>query len=523
MNIEAIDLYQQTKYLQQELTGCQIQRIYMPTPVSVLFECRWKKTLHLLADLGGNGPALYLVDKIPSTPAEPAGFCMLLRKHFEDGYIESVEQLNFDRIIILKINAPIPGDKYTSKELIFELTGRNSNIILTENNKIINCLKHISPAINRTRTLLPGVDYTPPEQSKNKLHPLAVETKVLMTAINNNSADTLTEKIINTLQGIGKKTAEHLAQSADLQTALIALQQESTASANDTINKLIQEKMGIKPMQLDQQKQFLSIVKNEGKRLTKKLSLQQNDLERAENAEEYRQKADTLMANLWSIAKGAQTCNLTNIYDGNPLTIVLNPSLSPNDNAQFYYKKYAKLKRAKAEIARQIVTTQEEINYLAEIENSLTLTLNREEVDEIQQELQNAGYIRKPKGKKASQPLSQPLKIQLTDAVIYVGKNNRQNDIVTFRYAKPNDLWFHTKDIPGSHVVLIGEHNEENIHMAQMLAVHYSKAKGSSNVPVDMVQKKFIKKPTGAKPGFVTFINNKTTYITDNEKMTRTE
>lgn len=517
MNIEAIDLYQQTKYLQQELTGCQIQRIYMPTPVSVLFECRGKKTLHLLADLGGNGPALYLPDKIPATPIEPPGFCMLLRKHFEDGYIESVEQLNFDRIIVLKINAPIPGDKYTPKELIFELTGRNSNIILTENNKIINCLKHISSAINRTRTLLPGVDYTPPGPPKNKLHPLAVETKVLVVAINHHPAETLVDKIIGTILGIGKKTAEYLAESADLETALITLQQESAAPAKDTINKLIQEKMGTKPLQLDQQKQLLGIVKNEGKRLIKKLSLQQNDLERAENAEEYRQKADTLMANLWSVAKGAQTCKLTNIYGDNSLTIELNPSLSPNDNAQFYYKKYAKLKRAKAEIAKQIVTTQEEINYLAEIENSLTLTLSREEVDEIQQELQNAGYIRKPKGKKASQPLSQPLKIQLTDAVIYVGKNNRQNDIVTFRCAKPNDLWFHTKDIPGSHVVLIGEHSEENILKAQTLAVHYSKAKGGSNVPVDMVQKKYVKKPAGAKPGFVIFTNNKTTYITDDE------
>jgi len=517
MNIEAIDLYRQTKYLQQELTGCQIQRIYMPTPHSVLFECRGKRTLHLLADLGGNGPALYLADKIPATPVDPPGFCMLLRKHFEDGYIEGVEQLNFDRIIVLNINAPIPGDKYTPKELIFELTGRNSNIILTENNKIINCLKHISSAINRTRILLPGVDYIAPEQPKNKLHPFAVEAKVLMAAVNNNPGETLRDKIIGTILGIGKKTGEHLAQSADLLTALATLQQESSAPANDSVNKLIQEKMAIKPLQLDQQKQLLGIVRNEGKRLIKKITLQESDLERAENAEYYRQIADTLMANLWSITKGADTCNLTNIFDGSPLTIELNPSLGPNDNAQCYYKKYAKLKRAQAEIAKQITATQEEINYLAEIENSLTLTLSREEVDEIQQELQNAGYIKKSKGKKASQPLSQPLKIQLADAVIYVGKNNRQNDIVTFRYAKPNDLWFHTKDIPGSHVVLIGEHSEENIRRARELAVHYSKARGGSNVPVDMVQKKFVKKPAGAKPGFVIFTNNRTSYITDDK------
>ncbi|MCQ2363505.1 MAG: NFACT family protein, partial [Acidaminococcaceae bacterium] len=457
MNIEAIDLYKQTKYLQQELAGVQIQRIFMPTPQSVLFECRGKKNIRLLADLGGNGPALYIHEGVLPTPAEPPGFCMLLRKHFEDGYIERVEQLNFDRIIILKINAPIPGDKYTPKELVFELTGRNSNIILLENNRIINCLKHIGPAINRTRSILPGLDYVPPEQTKTKLHPLAVEAKILAAVIGNKPGETLADKILASLQGIGKRTAQRLAEAADLQQALLDLQQQCSAPADDQTNKLIQEKMAAKPLQLDQQKQLLGMVRNEVKRLAKKLALQQQDLQQAENAEEYRQKADTLMANLGSIDKGAKSCTLDNIYDGAPLQIDLNAALTPNDNAQNYYKKYAKLKRAKTEIAKQIAATQEEARYLGEIENSLTLVLTREEVEEIKQELQNSGYIRKPKGKKAPQPLSQPLKIQLADGIIYIGKNNRQNDLVTFRYAKANDLWFHTKDIPGSHVVLIGE------------------------------------------------------------------
>lgn len=517
MNIEAIDLYKQTKYLQQELAGVQIQRIFMPTPQSVLFECRGKKNIRLLADLGGNGPALYICEGVLPTPAEPPGFCMLLRKHFEDGYIERVEQLNFDRIIVLKINAPVPGDKYTPKELIFELTGRNSNIILTENNQIINCLKHISPAINRTRTILPGLDYIPPKQTKTKLHPLAVEAKVLTAVITNNPGETLSDKIIATLQGIGKKTAQSLAQATNLEQALLDLQQQCSAPANAETNRLIMQKMAAKPLQLDQQKQLLSIIRNEIKRLTRKISLQQHDLQETENAEEYRQKADTLMANLWNIDKGAKSCILDNIYDGTPLQIDLNVALTPNDNAQTYYKKYAKLKRAKMEISKQIAVTREESRYLGEIENSLTLVLTREEVEEIKQELQNSGYIRKPKGKKASQPLSQPLKIQMADAVIYIGKNNRQNDMVTFRYAKPDDLWFHTKDIPGSHVVLIGEQSEANIQKARILAVHYSKAKGGSNVPVDMVRRKFIKKPSGAKPGFVIFTNNTTSYVTDEE------
>ncbi len=517
MNIEAIDLYKQTKYLQQELAGVQIQRIYMPTPQSVLFECRGKNNIRLLADLGGNGPALYIHEGVLPTPAEPPGFCMLLRKHFEDGYIERVEQLNFDRIIVLKINAPVPGDKYTPKELIFELTGRNSNIILTEKNRIINCLKHISPAINRTRTILPGLDYVPPEQIKSKLHPLAVEAKVLAAVIYNNSGETLSDKILAVLQGIGKKTAQSLAQAADLEQALLDLQQQCSAPANAETNQMIREKMAVKPLQLDQQKQLLGIIRNEIKRLLKKLSLQQHDLQQAENAEQYRQKADTIMANLWNISKGSKSCTLNNIYDGTPLQIDLNGALTPNENAQTYYKKYAKLKRAKTEILKQITAAQEESHYLEEIENSLTLVLTREEVEEIKQELQNAGYIRKPKVKKASHSPSQPLKIQMTDAVIYIGKNNRQNDLVTFRYAKPEDLWFHTKDIPGSHVVLIGEHSEANIQKARMLAVHFSKAKGGSNVPVDMVKRKYIKKPSGAKPGFVIFTNNTTSYVTDEE------
>ena len=497
MNLEAIDLFVQTKYLHQELAGARIQKIYMPTPTSLLLQCHKEKTLPLLCDLGQNGPALYLPKELPQTPDSPLNFCMLLRKHLEGGHIVRLEQKNFDRIIEMTVNAPIPGDKTTPKVLVFELMGRSNNIILRQDEKTLGSLRKI---------------HAIPAEQKG-LHPLAVEAVKLAQAIQANPAPNLKQKITSTLLGIGSHTAEILAQAEDLTTALRELQDKYSKPADSRINDLIIEKITASPLQLDLQKNLQGIIKGEINKNAKKLQALTEELATAENAEEYRIKADTLMSNLPKIKKGQASITLPNLYDGETLTIALNPSFTPAENAQQYYKRYNKYQRAQKELAKQISLTKDELEYLDSIETALSLPLKRNEIEEINQELINAGILKKKKNKGQHTPPSEPLKITLPDAVIYIGRNNRQNDYLTFKLAKPTDLWFHTKDIPGSHVILCGEQTEKNIQLAMQYAAYYSKARNSSNVPVDMVLKKFVKKPNGAKPGFVIFTNNRTSYV----------
>lgn len=517
MNLEAIDLYKQTQYLSQKITGAKIIKIFMPSPSSLLLQLYKNKTLNLICNLAGNGPALYLTDTIPPNPDTPPSFCMLLRKHLEEGKITAVTQRNFDRIIAVTIDILDHNNQIITKELIFELTGQTNNIVFVQNNLVIDCLKHIGTNSNRVRVVLPNEKYTLPP-SKNGLHPLAVEPEKLTAAILANPAENLTEKILQTLCGIGKRTATFLANQDNLTAAIKNLQTRYSTPPTDELNNYIQEQMAQKPPQLERKIILQQTVKNEIAKTNKRVQALKKDLANADNADIERIKADTLMANLTSISKGQILFKTPSIYDNTMLEIKLNPELSPNDNAQTYYKRYNKFKRAKTELAKQITQAEQQLLYLESIAVSLDTSQNKQEIEEINEELINIGIIKKGKRKKAVTTLSQPLHIHLNNADIYIGKNNRQNDFVTFKIAKTQDLWFHTKEIPGSHVVLQGEHSPENIKLAQMLAAWFSQGRQGSNIPVDMVEKKYVKKPSGAQPGFVIFTNNRTSFINIDEK-----
>ena len=255
-------------------------------------------------------------------------------------------------------------------------------------------------------------------------------------------------------------------------------------------------------------------------RTEKKITALESDLKTAENAEYQKIIADTLMSNIYMIKKGETSCTLNNIYTNEMMQIALSPLLTPVENAQVYYKRYNKYKRAIEEINKQKQETKDLLQYLQSLDTSLQTATNKIEVAEIRQELISEGIIsenKKGKG-KASLPKSAPLSISLShDTVVYVGKNNKQNDFVTFTIAKPHDLWFHTKGFPGSHVILktaLSKPTEAEIETAANLAAYFSKARNSSNVPVDCAEKRFVKKPSGAKPGFVIYTNQQTLYVT---------
>lgn len=568
MNLEGLTLKLVTDTLSRELLNSKIYKVFMPNPHALLLLVRrTRDTNALLADMNGGSPALYIPEQLPENPETPPTFCMLLRKHLEEGRITRITQSGLDRIITLEIDMLGASSKIITKKLIFELTGKNSNIILTQDDIIIDSLKHVGAAQSSYRAIQPGKPYVapPPQSGLNLL--TAVPADIVQTA-NAVPAASFLKAFIGATTGIGKATAQELLQAADivpqevrldnasctaladviakLQSRLNATEQEQPVYAlvsrtNQVktiltlppqlleqgmharefanINSAINFAMSLKPIQLPQHEQLQKLVTGEIAKHKKKLAALEQDLAHAENAEEQRMLADTIMANIYQLRKGQTQAELINIYDGESVTVQLSPILSPTENAQAYYKRYNKYKRAQREVALQITATEEMLQYLASLDSSLLTATSKSEIEEIRQEMIAADLIKVVgKKKKSALQKSQPLHIRISeDTDLYIGKNNRQNDYVTFSIGGPRDLWFHTKDIPGSHIILkttLPEAREEDIALAVELAAYFSKAREGSSVPVDCVQRRYVKKPSGSKPGFVIFTNQKTCYAT---------
>ena len=568
MNLEGLTLKLVTDTLSRELLNSKIYKVFMPNPHALLLLVRrTRDTNALLADMNGGSPALYIPEQLPENPETPPTFCMLLRKHLEEGRITRITQSGLDRIITLEIDMLGASSKIITKKLIFELTGKNSNIILTQDDIIIDSLKHVGAAQSSYRAIQPGKPYVapPPQAGLNLL--TASPTDIVQTA-NAVPAASFLKAFIGATTGIGKATAQELLQAADivpqevrldnasctaladviakLQSRLNAAEQEQPVYAlisrtNQVktiltlppqlleqgmharefanINSAINFAMSLKPIQLPQHEQLQKLVTGEIAKHKKKLAALEQDLAHAENAEEQRMLADTIMANIYQLRKGQTQAELINIYDDESVTVQLSPILSPTENAQAYYKRYNKYKRAQSEVALQITATEEMLQYLASLDSSLLTATSKSEIEEIRQEMIAADLIKVVgKKKKSALQKSQPLHIRLSeDTDLYIGKNNRQNDYVTFSIGGPRDLWFHTKDIPGSHIILkttLPEAREEDIALAVELAAYFSKAREGSSVPVYCVQRRYVKKPSGSKPGFVIFTNQKTYYAT---------
>lgn len=569
MNIEGLTLKLLTDTLNEELLGSKIYKVYMPNPQSLLLLVRrTRDTSSLLADMHNGSCVLYLPQQLPENPETPPTFCMLLRKHLEEGRITKISQSGLDRIITLEIDLLGASSKIITKKLIFELTGKNSNIILTQDDVIIDSLKHVSPAQSSYRTILPGKAYIapPPQEGLNLL--TSDPAEIVQTA-NSLPAANFAKSFISATTGVGKMTTMELLTAADILPQEVRLETSACQSLAQVIGKLqadmqtraakhpvyalisrtnqvktllvlppqnVQDGMqvkkfadinsalnyavSLKPIQLPRHEQLQKLVNSETAKLKKKLQALQEDLANAANAEEQRIVADTIMANIYQIKKGQTSAELINIYDGEPVTVSLSPILSPTENAQAYYKRYNKYKRAQTEVRIQQKSTEEMLAYLESLDASLLTATTKEEIEEINQEMLSSGLIKDTNKKKKNAGLqkSQPLHIRLNaEADLYIGKNNKQNDYVTFTLGNPKDLWFHTKDIPGSHVILktsLPKARQEDINLAVQLAAYFSKARDGSNVPVDCVQRRYVKKPAGSKPGFVIFTNQNTYYTT---------
>lgn len=575
MNLEAITLQLQTSFLHKELVGGRIDKIYQPNRLDLLIQIRNKqKNILLYATCSSNNPHMRIIDKQPENPDNPPPFCMLLRKHLESGRIAHVSQPNLDRNIVIDIDTIGQANEIVTKQLIFELTGKSSNIIFVNNKIILDAIKHVGANVNKFRQILPNKEYFPPPPQTG-LNILTTPSNEIIEQILKSPAQLLKALIQNTI-GIGPITAKEIiwrsglpadivANSLDkhdaisLQEALesiISISKEEQPTINlaiseeenkvlslthftpehlrniqlktfDCINQAIEVAQSVKPNKTPENIQLSKFLKNEIIRTEKKLTILQKELTTATKAEQFRNIADNLMANLDKIPKSIEKYQLVDLYTNENILIELQAQLSPLENANRYYKLYNKAKRAVEQIEKQIKETIEQLDYLNSIENALQNCQTKNEINEIKTELINIGLLKEKKSTNNKNiPTSMPLKLVMpSGAHIYVGKNNKQNDLVTFKIGKTNDLWFHTKNIPGSHVILQTFDKtieQTDIQTAATLAAWFSKACNSSNVPVDYTARKNVKKPSGAKPGFVIYEKQQTISVTTEENIINT-
>lgn len=560
--------------LKSELTGARVSQIHQPNRDEIIVAVR---TLNgnkkLLVSARANSPRVCFTEHAPENPASPPMLCMLLRKRLCGAKIFDVRQPQLERIIFIDFDATNELGDPIKLTLAVEIMGKYSNIIfIDENGMIIDALKRVDPTMTTQRLVLPSMKYElPPAQ--NKLNMLECETGEIVDAIRNLSKpEKLNKAILSVVQGVSPvicREIEYLVTSGedvysdslssqhlkrlDYYIGKLANAVRDTSGApysvsepkgkpkdisfmgitqygsamtvrrDETFSQLLDdfyyERDRVDRMKVKGQ-DLLKLLTNASERLSRKINTQRAELEQCAGREQLRINGDLLQANLYRVEKGAPFVDLENFYDENMsiVRIKLDPAKSPSQNAQKYYKDYRKAKTAEQILSEQIKLAESEIEYIDNVFDSLSRAESERELAEIRAELVQTGYIKAPKGNRKEQKPLPPLKFTTTDGFeILVGRNNRQNDTLTLKTANNNDIWFHTKNIPGSHTILVTngrEPSDEAILQAAQIAAYHSKAKNSSQVPVDYTQIRNVSKPQGAKPGMVIFVKNKTLYVT---------
>ncbi|WP_110952900.1 Rqc2 family fibronectin-binding protein [Anaerosinus massiliensis] len=577
MSLDGFSMYPLVNELNHCLAGGRIDKIFQPNKNTVILLVRKPgRNYSLHISIHPQNPVVHLSEKVIENPASPPTFCMVLRKQIEDGRIAEIRQHTLDRIICIDIDLRGIGGTIITKTLIIELMGKYSNLILLEDQLIIDAIKKIGSTTSRVRQVLPGLKYElPPGQ--DKLNLLEVSTQQALKRLQENQSLPLSKALIGTFVGIGPVTANEICWLSGIakDIRVLDLSKSDMLSLEEALQHIVSQikTNDIKPTVItDLQKKFVAIapfplhylekcvthtfdtlsealtfsseiigsyvipdkemlqkfVHAELIKLNHKLCILKEELQQSYDAEEFKIKADLLMAYQYQMEYNQNDTEviLPNLYNENPeknlIKISINPLLTLAKNAQQYYAKYNKLKRAQKILEEQISLSQEEFLYLSSIENSLVSSTTLIEIHEIKAELISGGYLKEEKKKKFYEKKSTPIKIIAPDhTTILIGKNNYQNDNLTFKQAHYNDFWLHTKDIPGSHVIIrceLAEPTEATLLLAAQLSAYFSKAQNSSNVAVDYTRRRYVKKPAKAKPGFVIYTNQKTIYVTPDQE-----
>lgn len=559
------------------MLGGRIDKIYQPEPDEInMFVRGGGDNYRILLSSHSNHPRIHITKLQKKNPDTPPMFCMLLRKHLIGGKLINIIQPDFERIIELHIESLNELGDLTVKKLIIEIMGRHSNIILTdEKNCILDSIIRVSKDKSSIREVLPGKTYIKPP-SQNKINPLTLDDRNYGKYLKGNKGTKLQPSIYKSFTGISPVTASEICYRANLNgstyleelrnedilrlsksmeeiinqiknnsfypqiifdsktqepiefssinmTQFIGYKKQEYPFISEVIEMYYKEKDAVSRMK-QKTKNIHKIIQNNLERCYKKKDLQISKLNDASDCNYLKVNGELITSNIYSISKGMSSFTTINFYDEdmNEIIIPLDPVLTPAQNAQKYFNQYNKAKRTKIALHEQLLQVNEEIHYLESLLTATESCTDVEDIEDIRKELHEQGYIKaKPKKTSKRQVKSKPLHFISSEGFdIYVGKSNHQNDELTLHFASPTDLWLHTKDIPGSHVIIKTENKdvpEATLLIAANLAAYYSKAKSSSNVPVDYTLRKNVKKPKGAKPGMVIYDNQKTLYITPDE------
>lgn len=547
----------------------RIDKIYQNN-IDLLINIRAKGQRERLFISISGSPRMYFSDEIFDSPQNPPAFCMLLRKHLENNQILEVSQYKMDRIIKILVKSRDELGEYSKKALIIELMGKHSNVILidADSKKIIDSLKRINFNLSSVREILPGLTYNPEDISEG-LDPCQVDS---ISDLIKNSKENLNIKsfFLKNFTGISPQMCSEIEyrSNIDFKRNLSSLSEDEIIELDkifSEIFEIIRENnfIPIKIYREDLFKDFYSIdleslndkekikvesisslleefynskflrdslgskskdlkklVKKNIEKLNRKLSNQANELNVALNREKFKVYADLISSNFYKIEKGADSVTVENFYDEmKEIKIPLDPTLDGPSNAAKYYKKYSKLKNAASFLTEQIEIGKSEISYLESILLNIDFAERPDEIDELYEEMEKEGYLKKKKknNKKKKDSDENYITVKTEDGFdIYIGKNNRQNDYLTHKKAKKNDLWFHVKDAPGSHVILKNDNRDftnNSLLTAAKLAAKYSSLSKSQNIPVDYTFKMYVKRHPAKKPGLVTYTNYKTINI----------
>ena len=525
-----------------EAIDCHIDKIYQPSKEELVFLLRKKGFVkRLLINIKSGSARVQFTENKFENPEKPPMFCMLMRKHLLSGRLMRITQPDLERVIIFTFSSMNEMGDICELNLICELLSGSANIILTNNDlKIIDCLRH-SDIESSARLLLPGATYTlPPRQEKS--NPLKCDFKEIENRLKTNSllqtidgfspliCREVEEKnnlleIINILKNNGTPTLILKPDGTPMDYSFTAINQygENYKNQNfESYSSLLDEFYTTRDIanRINQNaRDIIKLITNLKARTERKLALRLEDLKKCENREELRIWGELIKANLHLISQGSNFAEVPNYYDPDlkNIRIPLNPALSPSANANKYFKDYKKTYTAEETLLKLTVTDKEELVYFDSVLESISRCRDLSDITEIREELSDASYIKQQPNRKKQKPKNEFKEFISNEGYkILVGKNNRQNDYLTTVLAGKNDLWFHTKNIPGSHVIVFcggNEVSDETILQAATLAALNSKAQNSTQVPVDYTPVKFVKKPNGAKPGMVIYTTNKTVYI----------
>lgn len=573
MALDGIVLSNVVFELRQLLIGGRIDKIAQPEKDELLITIRNNKNSYkLLLSVDASLPRIHITDQPKKSPLTPPTFCMLLRKHLKNGKITQIKQPNFERIIEIYFNHLNELGDLCEKVLIIEIMGRHSNIILCDDtSKIIDSIKRVNSFMSSVREVIPGREYSYPP-AKNKINPLTISNFLEFKSCINKPI-IIHKALYQTFIGFSPLIAEEICYRANINSSLnyealneeqllaiynafqdiitivnndnyspniirdddesyidfsvlklscyknkTSINYESISSLLDCYykNRSIQTRMKQKSVDIRK------LVQTNIDRCRKKLELQNKQIEDTQDKDIFKIKGELINANIYTIKEGDTKIEVYNYYDNKNIVITLNPNLTPSENSQKYFSKYNKKKRTLIALTEQIKLTKQELNHLESIKYALDFAPTEEDIIDIRKELMEAGYIkfRKIKGKKALGK-SEPLHYISSDGFdIYIGKNNYQNDELSLHFASSKDWWFHTKEVPGSHVIVKTKGKElpdRTFEEAAALAAFYSKAKNNTKVAVDYTLKKNLKKPNGSVPGYLIYHTNYSMYVKPSE------